>query len=87
MAKRRKRGRLKDHYWKFIKFKCDLAIYAKCSCGYWYPCYKGLNGVNDIQKVPDPVKLHPYCPYCGSKKKWYIDEIEYLDIYPWEYKW
>ena len=33
-----KRG--KDSYWRPIKFKGDGAIYVKCKCGFYYPCYK-----------------------------------------------
>lgn len=85
MAKRKKHGRWKDHYWKFVKFQGDLAIYAKCSCGFLYPCYKGKTSVHDLHKVQDPEQLYRYCPNCGSKKKWYIDEVEKIDSFRWEY--
>lgn len=31
-----KKGRKKDHIWRFVKYLGDAAIYAKCSCGYRY---------------------------------------------------
>ena len=40
-----KRG--KDHVWELVKYIGDLAIYAKCKCGYHYNCsvsYRNKSG-------------------------------------------
>ena len=39
-----KRG--KDSYWHPIKFKGDGAIYARCKCGFYYPCYSTNTWLN-----------------------------------------
>ena len=82
MSKRRKQGRLKDHNWSFIKYKGDTAIYARCSCGFEYACCNA-SAEGGYHVTPAPEKLYPYCPYCGSKKKWYTDEVKKINKYPW----
>ena len=74
------KGRKKDHLWQFVKYRADIGVYAKCSCGFHYFCCKG----NNLHFMPDPERLYNYCPLCGSRKKRYIDEIEYIDKYRWE---
>ena len=75
------KGRRKDHIWQFVKYKGDTAYYTKCSCGFRYPCY---TNINIFQLKPCPEKLYRYCPFCGSRKTRYIDEIKYIDKYIWE---
>ena len=72
-----KKGRKKDHVWKFYKYKGDMAIYAQCSCGFKYGCNKSF----EQKYILD--KLYPYCPYCGSRKTRYSKEIIKKDCYPW----
>ena len=56
-----------------------MAIYATCKCGYKYNVKKSLN-----MKKEDYI-FYPYCPYCGSKKKYYI-EVELSEYNKWENK-
>ena len=82
MSKHRKRGRGKDHLWQFVRYKGDIAYYAKCSCGFHYSCYKHESGIFII--VPDPDKLYKYCPCCGAIKKRYCDDVIFIDKYWFE---
>lgn len=79
-----KKGRKKDHLWRFVKYRGDIAFYAKCSCGFRYACYKKHSVEQLFPIEPDPEKLYRYCPWCGSRKTRYINEIEYMDKYMWE---
>ena len=79
-----KKGRKKDHIWQFVKYKGDIAYYAKCSCGFRYSCYKEHSAEHRLPLEIAPEKLYNYCPLCGSRKTRYIDEIEYMDKYMWE---
>ena len=80
-----KRG--KDHHWQLIKYKGNMGIYAKCKCGYEYPCYSGgklpfyITNESGALVPADPSKLmlYRYCPRCGARKKWYIEEIKRAD--------
>ena len=78
-----KKGRKKDHIWRFVKYLGDAAIYAKCSCGFRYRCDKGING-SPIGREPDAYKLYYYCPICGSRKTRYIEKVERLNKYSFE---
>jgi hypothetical protein len=80
-----RKGRSKDHLWKFVKYKGDMGIYAKCSCGFMYGCYykkfKESQGYSfEILEAPD--KLYPYCPYCGARKTRY-EHVKEIDEYMW----
>lgn len=77
------RGR--DHIWRIVKFKGDVTLYAKCKCGYYYPCSKSKrleDGSWSAQQ--EIVFIHNYCPECGAKKKWWDETILRLDRYRWE---
>ena len=78
------KGRRKDHTWQFVKYKGDIAIYAKCSCGFHYGCCR--NGSDDklLSMEPNHERLYKYCPLCGSKKTRYINEVKQIDKYSWE---
>ena len=78
-----KKGRRKDHVWQFVKYKGDGAVYAKCNCGFRYGCYKEKNKASLIM-IPAPEKLYRYCPWCGSRKTRYIEEVKRKERYPWE---
>lgn len=75
-----KRG--KDSLWRPIKFKGDGAIYARCKCGFYYPCYKGPDATFKVEI--DPYKMYHYCPQCGARKKRYLTTIERLNRTQWE---
>lgn len=74
-----KRG--KDSWWRTVKYKGDLAIYAKCKCGFRYNC-------STVQSVkPFKVEidcLYHYCPNCGAHKKWYEDEPIKINKFTYE---
>lgn len=78
-----KKGRRKDHNWVFVRYKGDLAIYAKCSCGFHYSCCHNKREMG-LLMVPAPDLLYPYCPICGSRKTTYDDEVRKIDHYVWE---
>lgn len=76
-----KKGRSKDHIWRLIKYNGDGAIYAHCSCGYEYNCSRvKLDGGLGVEFMPS--WLHPYCPWCGARKKRYTVDIERRDRHP-----
>ena len=79
-----KKGRRKDHVWQFVKYKGDIAIYAKCNCGFRYGCYKNNSITQPFPIVPNIDGLYRYCPGCGSKKTRQIDKIKKIDKFPWE---
>lgn len=78
-----KKGRRKDHIWRFVKYLGDAAIYAKCSCGFRYRCDKGIND-SPISREPDANRLYYYCPICGSRKTRYIEKVERINKYSFE---
>ena len=74
-----KRG--KDKLWRTIKYAADLAIYAKCSCGFEYCCSSSVrkeDGSWSFVHFINPEKLYHYCPNCGAKKINY--ETEYTKV-------
>ena len=77
------RGR--DHIWHLVKYKADIAIYAKCKCGWHFPCKvqkpiaKVLYGVDD-----DVENYYSYCPACGARKLWKSNDIKQIDKFAWE---
>ena len=75
---RPKRGT--DHTWQIVKYKGDIALYAKCKCGYRYVCSENA-GTSLKQMV---VKIFPYCPVCGARKKYYIDAVMRVNKYSFE---
>ena len=80
MSKHKRKGRAIDHYWQFVKYKGDGAFYAKCSCGFYYDCYKH-DPPDTLHSIPAPEKLYDYCPCCGAKKTRYYDEPIYINRY------
>lgn len=57
-----------NHTWKILRYKGDIALYAKCKCGFQYQCSNSME-----QKIET---LYYYCPHCGAKKKWITDIIK-----------
>lgn len=72
-----RKGRRKDHVWKFRRYRGDIAYYAMCSCGFWYNCTWHEPG-NALRTSPDVEHLYNYCPNCGARKTKYTD-VEYID--------
>lgn len=79
---KKRKGRSIDHTWRFVQYKGDLAIYAKCSCGFRYACQRPDG--NMFKTVAAPEKLYYYCPICGARKTKYIEEIIKIDHSWWE---
>ena len=67
---RMKRGT--DHTWQIIKYKGDIALYAKCKCGFYYHCSRCKQ--NSFEQ--EITYLYRYCPHCGARKKWMTDTIK-----------
>lgn len=76
-----------DHNWQIVKYKGDIAIYAKCKCGFYYNCSGNIRNEDGSWSPIREVKInkiYPYCPWCGAKKKTYDLEITKIDKFPWE---
>ena len=80
MSKKRRKGRSIDHTWQCVKYKGDIGYYAKCSCGFHYGCNRGKGIALEFA----PEKLWNYCPKCGARKKWYCEDVKYIDKYFFE---
>ena len=78
-----KRG--KDSRWKVCKYKGDLALYARCKCGFYYACSSSIREENGSWSFKQYIsKIYPYCPNCGARKKWYNTEpIKMEKEFPW----
>jgi len=75
----------KDRIWQLIEYKSDIAIYAKCKCGYRYCCSvskKDENGYLTLEQIPEI--FYPYCPSCGARKKEYTKEITKMNKHSWD---
>jgi hypothetical protein len=79
VAKQKRLFRGRDRFWHLVKYNADAAIYAKCKCGFHFPCKlpKSLGG-------DDKINTYSYCPVCGAKKKWITNDIETIDKFVWE---
>ena len=74
-----------DHEWRVIKYKGDLAVYAKCKCGFEYNCGRSKRTEGGLLSIKQfPTVMYPYCPYCGARKKRYNEEPQKADKYQWE---
>lgn len=66
-----------DHTWEIRKYKGDIALYARCACGFEYFCShnaKTKNGKFSFEQEID--WLYRYCPNCGARKKWQTDTVK-----------
>lgn len=78
---RMKRG--KDSYWITYKYQADIAIYARCKCGYEYACSSNQRNEDGSLSFKQIItKLYPYCPLCGARKKKYTTEPIQSDELP-----
>lgn len=75
-----------DNLWRTVKHGGDLAIYARCRCGFEYSVQKEVRGEDGCWLLPreaDPAKMYHFCPNCGSRKTKYTTEIKHTP-WPWE---
>lgn len=78
--RRKRKGRGIDHVWQIVKYKDNMQIYAKCSCGFRHGCSKrGDTSKGEAFLVLEPGYLYNYCPSCGARKKYYTPEIKKID--------
>lgn len=69
-----------DHYWNIRRYRGDIALYAKCSCGYQYRCSTGKRNEDGTWSLEQEITiLNNYCPYCGAHKKWFNEVPDYID--------
>lgn len=68
-----------DHTWCLVKYTGNIAIYARCSCGYEYCCSRNKSPADFEQEIK---VVYRYCPMCGARKKWISKEIIRKEI--WE---
>lgn len=74
-----------DHEWHVVKYKNDEAVYARCKCGFEYNCGKSRRMEDRTWSIKQyPTIMYSYCPWCGTRKKWYNEEPEKLDRLKWE---
>ena len=74
-----------DHEWFVVKYKDDVAVYARCKCGFEYNCGQSRrmeDGTWSIKQYPSI--MYRYCPWCGARKKRYNEEAEKLDKFQWQ---
>lgn len=62
-----------DHSWEIRKYFGDIALYARCKCGFEYACSSSKRNEEDgsWSFKQEITKLYYYCPNCGARKKWY----------------
>lgn len=74
-----------DHNWQIIKYNGDMALYAKCKCGFRYCCSSNIRNIDGSWSIKQEItKIYPYCPCCGVRKKTYDSEINKINKFPWE---
>lgn len=72
---RNKRG--VDHEWNLVRYVGDAAIYAECKCGYNYSCGREeRNEDGSWSAWCIPTIFYPYCPSCGSRKKYHSKMVK-----------
>ena len=81
-----RKGRRIDHSWEVRKYKYDMALYARCSCGFQYVCSSSKRNEDGSWSFQQEItKLYPYCPQCGAHKKWYnIIPRKINKDFPWD---
>lgn len=78
-----KRG--KDRQWQICKYLDDIALYAKCKCGFYYPCSSNTRNPDGTWGFKQEItKLYHYCPNCGAYKKYYNETPQQVNKYLWE---
>lgn len=76
-----------NHDWVVIRYKGDVAIYARCKCGFEYDCGKSKRLEDGSFSITQyPAIMYQYCPWCGVRKKRYNEEPIKLEKFRWERK-
>ena len=74
-----------DHKWEIIRYKGNMALYARCKCGFEYRCSRTefIESVDGSKSSKEHIAIiYPYCHCCGAKKEFYNAEPEKLDGFP-----
>ena len=80
-----RKGRGIDHNWQVCKYIDDIALYARCKCGYYYRCSSNKRNEDGTWSLEqETTKLYHYCPNCGAHKLWYNEEPQKMDIGLWQ---
>jgi len=67
-----RKGRGINHFWEIRKYCGDLALYAYCPCGFFYPCSSNKRKEDGTLSFEQEIAiLYHYCPNCGAHKKSY----------------
>lgn len=73
-----------DHSWQTVKYRGDIAIYARCKCGFRYNCSSSIRNEDGSWSLKQQITfLYRYCPSCGARKKWYNEEPIKLEETLW----
>lgn len=74
-----------DHEWFVVKYKGDVAVYARCKCGFEYNCGQSRRMEDGTWSTKQyPSIMYRYCPWCGARKKRYNEEAEKVDKFQWQ---
>lgn len=80
-----RKGRGIDHEWQICKYLGDIALYARCKCGFYYPCSSSIRNPDGTWGFKQEItKLYHYCPSCGAHKKYYNETPQQVNKYLWE---
>lgn len=80
-----RKGRGIDHEWQICKYLGDIALYARCKCGFYYSCSSSARNPDGTWSFKQEItKLYHYCPNCGARKKYYNETPQQVNKYLWE---
>ena len=66
-----------DHIWQIRNYKCDVALYAHCKCGFEYSCSHSIRNEDGTWSFKQEITyMYRYCPHCGARKKWMTDTVK-----------
>ncbi len=72
-----------DHNWQVIKYRGDMAIYARCKCGFEYCCSHDKRKEDGTWTFEQEIDyFYYYCPFCGARKNTRDAEVTKLDRFP-----
>lgn len=66
-----------DHTWEIRKYNGDIALYARCLCGFEYCCSHNAQTEDGKFSFEQEIDwLYHYCPNCGARKKWQTETVK-----------